>query len=1059
MAKEREYSRLRDLDVEQWRRNRAFHLPVAGAGRPWICREFERPLLVIVPNARQVRDFAADAEAVRDRVALPSVEVLPEIAIASFADDAQMLEAQKAERGEVVQRWAVRGGILAATPGALMGPISLGGDRLPLVQGETLLRARLIEWLGAKGYERVDIVWSPGQFTMRGGIVDFFDPKDAWPIRVEFFDDEIESMRYFATDTQRSVRNFARGEIHALSSRRRGELRDFFPADMHALFVEPGEIENAADSYAWLRAGVERDLEDADEPVAWRDVEAALSLFPRLRVTANVARAENRTRIVGLPNFRGRRRDLEAFCDDLTSRGMAVRLVSEAEHFRNWAQGRGYAAAPGTISEGFVDSLAGVAFIGDLELSGLSLSGGATERAVPLDWGDRLLPEQWVVHEDYGVARYMGSEQIEGPDGVQEYLVLEYAEGRRLKIPVMHFHKISPYVTYPGAEPVADNLRGGHWKKLSARAREQAEAAAQYLIEVYARREITKGHAFTGDPEQEAEFERTFPYKETADQLRAIADVSADMTRGIPMDRLLVGDVGFGKTEVALRAAAKCAFEGKQVALLAPTTLLAQQHFETFEARFDPFGVRVEVVSRFVAPGKQRKILEDAAAGKVDILIGTHRLLNTEIAFRDVGLVVVDEEHRFGVMHKEYLKNRYPDVDVLMLSATPIPRSLHLSLSGLRDLSLLQTPPRKRLPVITAVGPWSEDLVRNAVVREHARGGQVFYVHNRVQTIDREAMMVRRLFPKLKVGVAHGRMPEKTLKAAMDKFAAGETDILVCTTIVESGLDMPRANTLIVSDAQELGLAQMHQLRGRVGRRDEQAFALFLHPVDVTLTKEAGERLEAIAALGEFGAGYELAKKDLEIRGGGELVGVAQHGNLGRVGFQRYCDLLEEAIRRAKGDTRKRTEVEVGMPSAIPGDYLPYESLRVALYRKLLWAQDGETLEALRAETVDRFGPLPRVLEFLFAVARAKVAGPDYEILKILCGRDETVVQFEPEGPLADAPPPKGWFRRLDGFLGPGGYEALGRFLSHLGGLPVARRAVGPGKSVTMDGMCEEGTA
>ena len=1023
---------LRAFEPERWRRNQSIHLPVAGAARPWICRGFERPLLVVLANARAARDFLSDADSIRDYVELPPVAILPEVAIASFADDPQMLTAQKAERGEAMHRWSETGGVMLATPGALMGPFSLGGDVLALATGETTSRAHLIEWLSGRGYERVDIVWSPGQFTYRGGIVDFFDPKDAYPIRIEFFDDEIESMRYFATDTQRSVRNFSRGEIHALSMRRRASLDDFFPADMHVIFIEPAEIENAADNYAWLRAGVERDSGEAEESAQWRDVEKILALYPRMRITANFARGEHKSGIMGLPNFRGRRKDLESYCEGLEGRKVEVVLVSEAEHFRKWASGRGYRALSGAISEGLVDAEASVAFIGDLELSGLSLSGASSERGVPQDWSDRLMPGQWVVHEDYGVARYMGSEQLETEDGVQEYLVLEYAEERLLKIPVMHFHKISRYTTFPGVEPVADNLRGGRWKKISARAREQAEAAAAYLIEVYAKREITGGHAFTGDPEQEREFESTFPYKETADQLRAIADVDADMKRAVPMDRLLVGDVGFGKTEVALRGAAKCVFEGLQVALMAPTTLLAQQHYETWNARFDSFGVRVEVVSRFVPMSRQKIILEDVAAGKVDVLIGTHRLLNSQIVFKELGLVVIDEEHRFGVMHKEHLKDLHPDVDVLMLSATPIPRSLHLSLSGLRDLSLLQTPPRKRLPVITAVGAWSEELVKNAVIREHARGGQVFYVHNRVQSIDKEAMAIRRLFPKMRVTVAHGQMSEKELKSAMDRFAAGEVDILVCTTIVESGLDMPRANTLIVSNAQELGLAQMHQLRGRVGRRDEQAFALFLHPAEIKLTKEAGERLEAISSMGDFGAGYELAKKDLEIRGGGEMVGVAQHGNLGRVGFQRYCDLLEEAIRRAKGDYRERTVVEVGIPSAIPKDYLPHESVRVALYRKLLWTQETTVLDDLHQETIDRFGPLPKVLEFLFDVARIKIVGPDYGILKVLCGRDETVVQCDPTGPLSNTPPPYGWFRRLDGFLGPGGLTSLGKFLAVL---------------------------
>lgn len=1021
-ADERVTGRLSLLESSDWRKNILLHLPVAGAARPWVCREFERPLLVVLQNSRFVRDFSADAASISPFAELSQISILPEIAIVSQNDDMQMYEAAKASRGEAMGRWMDSGGIMLSTPGALMGPVSVGGDRMVISQGQGTSRSFLLGWLSEHGYDRTDIVWTPGQFTYRGGIVDFFDPSYAWPIRVEFFDDDIESLRYFATDTQRSVANFTRIEIRALSSRRAVLLTDFFPPDMHVLLVEPAELENAADNYAWLRASLEG---DGENEFGWREVELSLALYPRVRITAGIARAERGCGITGLPNFRGRRKDLEAYCADMTSRGVSITLISEAEHFRNWGRDNGYDISDGSISEGFYDPLEHRIFIGDLELAGLVMTGPSSDARVPLDWGDRLLPGQWVVHEDYGVALYLGSERMETPEGIQEYLVLEYAEERKLKIPVMHFHKISSYKAYPGTEPVADNLRGGHWKKVSHHAREQAEMAARYLVDVYARREITSGRSFKGDPEQEAEFESAFPYKETADQLRAIDDVSRDMARPVPMDRLLVGDVGFGKTEVALRAAAKCVFEGYQTALVAPTTLLAEQHHATWSSRFDQFGIRVEVVSRFVSPARQKKILEDTAAGKVDILLGTHRILGADVSFKNLGLVIVDEEHRFGVMHKEHLKNLYPGVDVLMLSATPIPRSLHMSLSGLRDLSLIDTPPRKRLPVITATGIWSEPLVKNAVIREISRGGQIFYIHNRVNTIDREAMMVRRLFPKLRIDVAHGRMREKALKDTMNSFSDGEVDMLVCTTIVESGLDIPRANTLIVSDSQDLGLAQMHQLRGRVGRREEQAFALFLYPEGITLTKESTERLEAIAALGEFGAGYELAKKDLEIRGGGELVGVAQHGNLGRVGFQLYCDLLEEAVRRVKGDTREKTQVDVAMPSAIPGDYLPHESLRVALYRKLLWTCDIGTLESLYSETLDRFGPIPRALQFLFDVARLRIIGPDYGVLKIFCGSDEISVQCAPDSPLLKKLPPKSWFKQGQGFLGPGGAESL----------------------------------
>jgi transcription-repair coupling factor (superfamily II helicase) len=1030
MDTERALGRLDRLDMSDWRKNISIHLPVAGAARPWMCREFPHPLLVVLSNSRFVRDFAADADSMRSFAELPEVSVLPEIAIASYSESSHTMEAQKAARGEVMDGWRAGGGILLATPGALMGPVSLGGDRIALAQGPGVSRSFLLEWLSAHGYEKTDIVWTPGQFAYHGGIVDFFDPAYAWPVRAEFFDDDVESMRYFATDTQRSVGNFSRIEIRALSSRRAAPLEDFFPSDAHVVLVEPSELENAADNYLWLLAGA-AGVEEK-ETREWRDAERFLALCPRVRLTASIGRAERRSGITGLPNFRGRMRDLEAYCLDVERRGAAVSLISEAEHFRKWASGRGYGVSEGSVSEGFYDSSVKGLFIGDLELSGLPVSSASSQARVPLDWGERLTPGQWVVHDDYGVARYLGSERMDTPDGPQEYLVLEYAEERKLKIPVTHFHKISQYRTYPGAEPAADNLRGGQWKKMSARAKEQAEAAAGYLMDVYARREISPGRVFPGDAEQESEFEKAFPYKETADQLRAIGEVTRDMARPVPMDRLLVGDVGFGKTEVALRAAARCVFGGAQAALIAPTTLLAEQHFVTWGARFDPFGVRVEVVSRFVPASRQKKILAETASGRVDVLIGTHRMLGQDVVFKDLGLVIVDEEHRFGVMHKERLKNLYPGVDVLSLSATPIPRSLHMSLSGLRDLSLIETPPRKRMPVITATGMWSETLVKNAVLREYARGGQIFYIHNRVHSIDREAMTVRRMFPKLRADVAHGRMREKDLKEAMDRFARKETDILICTSIVESGLDISGANTLIVSDSQDLGLAQMHQLRGRVGRRDEQAFALFLYPEGVVLTKEASERLEAIAAMGEFGAGYELARRDLEIRGGGELAGVAQHGHIGRVGFQRYCDLLEDAIRRLKGDSRAETQVEVALPCAIPESYIQQESLRIALYRKLLWSRDAGVLDALRDETADRFGPVPAALDFLFGVARLRTIGPDYGISRVFCGCDETSAQCEEWSPLFRNPPVKGWFRREKGFAGPGGMASFCRLASHV---------------------------
>ena len=1015
---------LKNIEKIQWERGTGLHLPVCGAARPWICRNFDVPLLVLLPDLRQARDFLADAEALGFEGDCVSLEEIP-------LRESQPLSALMAQRGDVLRHWRDKKNILVATPGSLMAPLSIGGDELSFECGEELGRDHLVRWLTGKGYERVDLVWSAGQFALRGSIIDVFDPKDSNPMRVEFFDESVESLRIFSPGSQRSLRSLNHGMFRALSTRNRASLSDFFPADLHVLFFNPKDIESAAENIEWLRGGLDTEREEGDWQ-DWESISRTLSLFPRLRVTSEVSQSQLRLPFRGIPHFKGRRKELEGYCTSLEAEKMNIRFISQTQSTLEWAGARGYDVFKGSISEGFVDVAEHVAVLGDLELTGLSLTISSSERVLPSEWLDRLMPGQHVIHENYGLALYIGSEQIESADGRQEYLILQFAEGRRLMIPVMHFHKISLYASIPGQDVTLDNLRGGAWKKTSQKARLQAEEAARYLLSIHAARELASGYAFPENEDVMREFEKTFPFTETVDQLSAIDDIFRDMGRASPMDRLVVGDVGFGKTEVALRAIAKAVFAGRQALLMAPTTLLVQQHFETFRSRFDSQGIRVEMLSRFVPMSRQKKIITDLAEGKVDVLLGTHRLLGADVLFKDLGLVVIDEEHRFGVMHKEHLKKIRPDVDVLLLSATPIPRSLYLSLTGLRDMSLLQTPPYKRLPVISLVGAWSEHLVQNAVLREKNRGGQVFFVHNRVQSIAGRALMLRRLFPKLSVEVAHGQISEAELERVMQRFSSGDLDILVCTTIVESGLDIPRANTLIIDDAHELGLAQLYQLRGRVGRREEQAFALFLYPAEVQLTQDASERLEAIAELDELGAGYRLSRRDLQIRGGGDLVGFSQHGHLNRIGFQFYCEMLEQEIAKLRGHWKERATVEVGIPCAIPASYLPQENLRVTLYRRILKLEKKEDLDSLREEVLDRFGPLPPVLEFLFDTAELRILAPLFGITTILCGRDETVIQGNPDDGLIQIKPPSGWMRRLDGFIGPGGYRSVSAFLKSL---------------------------
>ena len=1012
-------SSLAALDDGLWYRNKGVHLASKGAMRPWVCRDIDFPLLALLPDARQVRDFAADAD---ELGVLGRVKVLPEL---PMSEDETRGDAQKMARGDVLEDFKYRGGVLAATPASLMSPFSTGGDFRELEVGKEAGRDRLADWLAQKGYERGDLVWTPGQFAVRGSIVDIFSPSDMYPIRVEFFDDEVEDIRYYVPDTQKSLKNIKKCSIQSLVAKSDNVLENYFPKEMRVLFFDPHGLDMTAENSVWLWNNLDRDRKDAVPWERWEKICAALAAYRRLRILPDVKNCAARMSVSQFPNFRGKLREVESYCLSLINDGYKIKVFSETERNLQWAAVNGFEQKRAVLSEGFIDSESRTAVITDLELSGITVARRRIENHAPADWGAGLMPGQWVVHDDYGVARYLGAEQVKTSDGEQEYLVLQFAEERRLLIPVMQFHKISPWSPLPGQEPTADRLKGSLWKKSAAKAREMAERAAAELIKIYAEREVSKGFAFPENREMMRELEESFPYKETADQLRAIEEVEDDMERPVPMDRLVVGDVGFGKTEVAIRAAGKAAFAGKQTAIMVPTTLLAQQHYESFSARFADTGVRVETVSRFVPPARQRKILTDLADGKVDIIIGTHRLLTDDVKFKDLGLVIVDEEHRFGVMHKDHMKKAFPGVDMLMLSATPIPRSLSLSMSGLRDMSVLQTPPQRRLPVITVVRPFSEELLKNAVLREKNRGGQIFFVHNRISDIEDRAVMLKRLFPKLKITVAHSKTPEAALEKIMSEFAAGVTDILVCTTIVESGLDIPAANTLIVDDAQELGLAQMYQLRGRVGRREDQAYAFLFYPNDVHISVESSERLEAIAELDELGAGYQLAQRDLQIRGGGDLVGISQHGNSTKIGYQRYCDLLAEEIAKIKGTYRPQIELEVGFPVSIPASYLPQENLRVTLYRRMLKAESDGEVRALREETADRFGKLPPEVEFLFDAAAVRNAAYRYGITKVLAGRYELIVFCTPDENWEKLALPQRWRKRADGLIGPGGFAGM----------------------------------
>jgi transcription-repair coupling factor (superfamily II helicase) len=688
-----------------------------------------------------------------------------------------------------------------------------------------------------------------------------------------------------------------------------------------------------------------------------------------------------------------------------------------------------------SLSDGFV--LGNIHLITDAEIFGWERpQPRARHRAVPetpeafyadLQGGD------YVVHIDHGVGRYVGLMQRDLDGHPREYLAIEYEGGSQLFVPVHQADRLTRYVGAEGAEPALDRLGGQEWHEKKGRVKEAVVEVARDMLELHARRQVVRGHAFQADTSWQKELENSFPYVETEDQAHALADIKRDMEAPRPMDRLLCGDVGYGKTEVALRAAFKAVMDGKQVAMLVPTTVLAQQHYETFLQRLAAFPIKIEMLSRFRSPREQSDILVALALGEIDIVIGTHRLISADVQFKELGLVIIDEEQRFGVTHKEHLKRLRTEVDVLTLTATPIPRTLYMALTGVRDISNLNTPPEERLPIVTYVGPYSPQLARQAIVRELERGGQVFFVHNRVNTIDAMRIHLAQLVPEARVDVGHGQMPEHELADVMHRFGGGHTDILLSTTIIESGLDIPNANTLIVDRADTFGLAQLYQLRGRVGRGAVRAYAYFFRHRKISPTHEAQQRLEVIAENTELGAGYSIAMRDLEIRGAGELLGTHQHGQIQAVGFHLYTRLLSDAVRHlrrsalaASGQDGSGSEaasrlprqllpaligplsmpVNVDLPLAvgIPADYIVDQDLRLRLYRRIADIRDEAEIDAMGAEFHDRFGPPPEMVLNLIFQMRVKLRAERVGLASIGWESGQVVLRFSSTGNGKDEP-------------------------------------------------------
>ncbi|MEW6423504.1 MAG: transcription-repair coupling factor [Bacillota bacterium] len=974
------------------------------------------------------------------------------------------------------------------------------GEKIDLEQ----LKRRLLDY----GYERVDLVELRGQFSSRGGIIDLFPVTFEQPVRIEFFDEEIDSIRFFDAESQRSEKKvnsvsfgpatelivndearmrareileaeyssqlkkiskmkseevkarqaeLARRIISQLAEgrfsieweqylpyfySRQDTLLAYLPPESIIILNDSARLKEVAESIRKEYEQVYTDLLAAgkilpgqfDAYVDWPRLSAGLanhrviyvSLLPRQpkdRYPQNAVNFAAR----GMQTFLGRLDMLASEVRRYKKMGYAVILLVNTEERARQLQEYlrdaqidafylrsltrevrpgNVIVSLGRLSNGFELISGKLAVITENEIYG-ELRAPRRERyrktKQPVPFAD-LKAGDYVVHVNHGIGRYQGVVSLTVGGVQKDYLLIQYAGEDKLYVPTDQIGLIQKYLGAEGVAPKLSRLGGNEWSRVKGRVKEAVREMADELLALYAARQKLPGHAFAADTVWQQEFEANFPYEETPDQLRAIEEVKADMERPRPMDRLLCGDVGYGKTEIALRAAFKAVVEGKQVAVLVPTTILAQQHFQTFRERFAGFPVTIEVLSRFRSPKEQRQIIAAIRQGKVDIVIGTHRLVQEDVAFKDLGLVVVDEEQRFGVAHKEKLKQLRQDVDVLTLTATPIPRTLHMSLIGVRDTSLLETPPENRFPVQTYVLEEDAVLIREAVRRELGRGGQVFFVYNRVVDLDRVAAWLQGLVPEARVAIAHGQMREDDLEQVMLDFIEGFYDILVCTTIIENGLDIPNVNTLIVKDAQNLGLAQLYQLRGRVGRSNRLAYAYFTFRRDQVLSELAEKRLAAIREFTEFGSGYKIAMRDLEIRGAGNLLGPEQHGHIAAVGFDLYCRMLAEAVQEAKGQPVQRpleTTVELPVEAYIPENYIPDPNQKVDIYRRLAAVRKEEEVSDLEDELVDRFGDLPGPTRNLLTVAQLRALAGHLGIKNIIGQDGGYRLQFYPEHPLS----------------------------------------------------------
>ncbi len=1046
-------------------------------------RAAERPLIVVVSDNRVADDFipilqafaeltaALDPESI---ISLPARDVLP------FQNLSPHPEIQE-ERATAL--WKIASG----SASIVVVPVSAATIRLrapeyyidlarSVRRGESLDVEGLLRHLNTVGYVSTDVVEMPGQYALRGGILDVYSPEADRPLRIEFFGDEVESIRKFDPASQRSsspvdealllpltetpVNDELLGAIHTRLSGKRitgddavveeavrsagvttfpgweffapvaGADRSIFELLPRAsvLLDEPEALNNELDRVwtrvleAHERSGVGNLVRPEDlyvTPEVWAAKVATLSGadLEYLAITRGESAIEPAAfQTQPTPRFHGsvpgmieeaqklvrdgkqvlfvvpNTGEVERLADVFTEYNASFRLGSRTRSGESYADETSYFSGDvlsstlvkAYLPDGVILPEARLAIFGARDLFDESELGSAKPQrqkskvsAFLSDFRD-LQVGDYVVHVEHGIGQYQGLKEINQGDGTAEFMLLEYAEGARLYVPLTRLDLVQKYRSAEGAKPVLNHLGTAAWSKTKARVRKAMKDMTDELLKLYAERQAAQGHAFPIDTQWMREFEDAFEFNETEDQELAIVDVKRDMESSRPMDRLLCGDVGYGKTEVAMRAAFKALSDNKQVAVLAPTTVLAFQHYETFKQRFAAFPVQIEMISRFRNAKQQKEILQKVESGKIDILIGTHRLLSKDVKFPDLGLLVVDEEQRFGVRHKERLKQIRKEVDVLTMSATPIPRTLHMSMVGLRDMSVIETPPKDRMAIQTVVASWDDKVIQSAIEQELDRGGQVYFVHNRVDTIWEIAAKLQQLVPPARIIVGHGQMSEGELEKVMLKFMHHEADILVSTTIIENGLDIPLCNTILINRAERLGLSELYQLRGRVGRSNRRAYAYLLLPAEIELTPIARRRLAALKEFSDLGAGFKIAALDLELRGAGNLLGGEQSGHIEAIGFELYTQMLDRAVREMKGEAAPdaaEVQLNLGLNIRIPGGYITEENQRLRMYKRVAGVETQAQLKDVRAELKDRYGEPPDAVRNLLS----------YATLKLLC--------------------------------------------------------------------------